>query len=434
MRWALSPQCRQAQCAVPRWYDWLLPVLLGFAALTAAPASAAEFALAPDQTVVGQLQSYIVKKGEVFEDIARRFDVGYTELVEANPGVDPWLAPPGTRITIPALYILPASGRRGIVLNLAQYRLFYFPPGGHEVFTYPVGLGVIGWKTPIGTTRIVRKEPHPAWIPPASIRAQHAAEGDILPAVVPPGPDNPLGAFALHLGWPRILIHGTNKPDGIGRNVSHGCIHLYPEDIAQLFSMVRLGTLVRTLNEPAIAGWAGDRLYLMVHPSPKQVEQIDITQPKTFDPARGVRELVQRVAGQYAGAIDWQAVDRAAAERTNMPVVVADISAYAARAQSAPPPPRASQAEPQRGPERDFGREVQNAYARALAQHQHALGAAAAPGPPIPLVGGAAARQPAADPPQYPYVDPAQSPALAEQSFDRAMQIFERAEHLDDGR
>jgi len=433
MKRTLWPPCRRARRFALRWHNWLLPVLLGLAAATAAPVSAAEFPLVPGQAVVGQLQYYTAQKGEVFEDIARRFDVGYTELVEANPGIDPWLVRPGTRITIPSLYVLPAAPHRGIVLNLAQYRLFYFPPGGDRVLTYPVGLGVTGWKTPLGTTRIVWKEPNPTWIPPASIRAQHAAEGDILPAMVRPGPDNPLGAFALHLGWPRILIHGTNKPDGVGRNVSHGCIHLYPEDIAQLFGMVRTGTPVRTLNEPAVAGWAGDRLYLMVHPTQKQVEQIDTARPATPDPARGVRQLVQRIAGQYAGAVDWTAVDRAATERTNMPVVVADLSASVARAQPRPGP---SQAQPQRGPAlgQDFGYEVQEAYARTLALQQHPPGAAASPGPPIPLIGEAAEQQPAADPPQYPYVDPAQSPDAAEQSFDRAMQNFERAEHLDDGR
>ncbi len=431
MKWALSPQCRQARREAPRWYDWLLPVLLGVAALTAAPAFAAEFPLVPGQTVIGQLQSYIVKKGEVFGDIARRFDVGYTELVEANPGVDPWLVRPGTRVTIPSLFILPAAPHRGIVLNLAQYRLFYFPPGGRKVFTYPVGVGVIGWGTPFGTTRIVWKEPHPTWIPPASMRKVEPN----LPLRVGPGPDNPLGDYALHLGWPRDLIHGTDRPDGVGRNVSHGCIHLYPEDIAQLFKLVSVGTLVRTVNEPVVAGWAGDRLYVMVHPTQKQVQEIDIAQPVTPDPARGVRELVQRIAGQYAGAVNWQAVDRAAAERTNMPVVVADIAAPVAQAQPEPPPgPRQAQPQPAPVLGQDFGREVQEAYARTLALQQHAPRTTAAPGPPIPLINGAAAQPPAADPPQYPYVDPAQSPEEAEQSFDRAMRMFERAEHLDDGR
>ena len=310
--------------------------------LTAAtPAVAAEFALAPGQNVVGQLGHYVVKKGEVLADIARRFDVGYTELVAANPGVDPWIPRPGTEIIIPSLYILPAVPHDGIVVNLGQYRLFYFPRGGQRVLTYPLGLGVIGWQTPLGTTRIVMKEPHPVWYPPDSMRR---VEPD-LPKVVPAGPDNPLGNYALHLGWPRVLIHGTDKPDGIGRNVSHGCIHLYPEDIEQLFSLVSVGTPVRAIDEPAAAAWIGNALYVVVHPSAKQVQQIDLEQAAGLDPEHGVTALVQEVAGSYEGAIDWPAVARAASERTGMPIRIADRSAYvapapltAAPAPTAPPP------------------------------------------------------------------------------------------------
>jgi L,D-transpeptidase ErfK/SrfK len=426
MRWTLSPQSQRAQRVTMYWSRRFIFALLGVAALTAAPALAAEFPLAPGQTVVGQLQYYIIKKGEVFGDIARRFDVGYTELVTANPGVDPWVALPGTRVTIPSLYVVPAAPRRGIVLNLGQYRLFYYPPDGTRVLTYPVGLGVRGWKTPLGTTRIVRKEPNPTWIPPASMRRVEPN----LPAIVPPGPNNPLGAFALHLGWPRILLHGTDRPDGVGRNVSHGCVHIYPEDIAQLFKLVSVGTPVRAIDEPIAAGWAGNRLYLTVHPDPKQVQQIDLEEPVTRDPATGVRELVRIVAGPYAGAVDWRAVDRAAAERTNMPVVVADRSAAVAGAQPASAPAAAAPVQPAQQPasRQDFGRDVEQAYARAIAQQQ--AGGAAPSNSSAPARNGTApgggARPPA--------VDPAQSPPQLQQSFDRATQLFEREEHMDDGR
>jgi L,D-transpeptidase ErfK/SrfK len=404
------PWQRTARYSPSHWRRWFLPMVLVVAAATA-PARGAEFPLAPGQTVVGQKQQYVVKQGEVFGDIARRFDVGYTELVEANPGIDPWLPRPGTAVTIPSLYILPAVPHSGVVLNLGQYRLFYFPHGGQRVVTFPVGLGVIGWNTPLGVTRIVRKEPNPTWIPPASMRR---TEPD-LPRLVPPGPDNPLGAFALHLGWPRVLLHGTNRPDGIGRNVSHGCVHLYPEDIAQLFKLVSVGTPVRAINEPAGAAWAGNRLYLTVHPSQKQVQEIDIDEPVTRDPATGVRALVKMVAGQYAGAIDWRAVDRAAAERTAMPVVVADRSAYVAQGQPpgqlSPPPPNGPAAQG------DFGSQVEQAYARALALQQRGRDA------PPPYAGSdrpvaADATQPSGETAigQPPYSDPAPSRAAPSDS------------------
>ncbi|HEV8679661.1 MAG TPA: L,D-transpeptidase family protein [Stellaceae bacterium] len=305
--------------------------------LAAVPAAAAEFSVAPGQNVVGGLQRYVVKAGDVFPDIARRFDVGYTALVAANPGVDPWGPGVGRAMTIPSVYVLPDAPYRGVVINLGQWRLFYFPPGGDRVLTFPIGIGVIGWKTPLGTSRVVRKEANPAWYPPPSVRAEHRAEGDDLPAVVPAGPDNPLGAFALYLGWPRYLVHGTNKPDGVGRNVSHGCIRLYPDDIEKLFAAVPIGTPVRVVNQPATAGWAGDRLYVQIHPSQAQADEIDTEQRVTPDPAQGVRPLVMAAAGTSADALDWDAVEKAARARIGIPVKVAERSAYAAAAPAAAP-------------------------------------------------------------------------------------------------
>ena len=296
------------------------------AMMAATPAAASEYALAPGQSVVGSVGEYVVKQGEVFADIARRFDVGYTALAAANPGVDPWLPGAGRRLRIPSLYVLPAAPHQGIVVNLAQGRLFYFPPGGGQVETHPLGLGVIGRRTPLGETRVVRKQANPTWYPPADIRAEHRAEGDDLPAVVPPGPDNPLGAFALYLGWPDYRIHGTNKPDGVGRNVSHGCIRLYPEDIERLFGEVAVGTPVRTVRQPATAGWQGDALYVEVYPSKSQIDQIDTERRVTPEPVAGVHAIVAAAAGQYKNAVDWGAVDRAASTRSGVPVAVASLA------------------------------------------------------------------------------------------------------------
>ena len=289
------------------------------AAWAALPAVAAEYPLAPDQNVVGEMRRYTVREGEVFADIARHFDIGYTALVTANPGVDPWLPGVGREITIPALHIMPDAPHQGVVINLAQWRLFYFPPGGGRVETFPLGLGVIGRKTPLGVTRVVSKEASPAWYPPPSIRAERPE----LPAVVPAGPDNPLGAYALHLGWTSYLIHGTNKPDGVGRNVSHGCIRLYPEDIERVFNVVGVGTPVRAVDQPATAAWGPDGLYVQVYPSKSQVEEISIDRRPTPEPAQGVEAVVRTTAGHYAETVDWNAVAQAARQRTGVPVRVA---------------------------------------------------------------------------------------------------------------
>jgi len=317
MIWDLSGTRRRA-VGVCRRCSFAAAALV-ISVLAGLPAMAAEYAIAPGQKAIGELRSYVIQQGDVFPDIARRFDVGYTALAAANPGVDPWVPGIGRRITIPSLFILPDAPQQGIVINLAQWRLFYFPPGAGRVETYPLGLGTIGQRTPLGTTRVVRKDPNPTWYPPASIRAEKPE----LPAIVPPGPDNPLGAFALHLGWPTYLIHGTNKPDGVGRNVSHGCIRLYPEDIAKLFAAVAVGTPVRTVEQPATVGWIDDGLYVQIYPSKSQTEQIDIDQPATPEAAEGVRELVSAAAGAYLDAVDWRAVEQTRNQRSGMPVRVA---------------------------------------------------------------------------------------------------------------
>ncbi len=321
MIWALSEGKARGSCCF-RLYS---AAILLISALALQPAAADEYPLAPGQKVVGQIREYVVQPGEGLNDVARKFDLGYTALAAANPGVDQFTPGVGRRLIIPSLYILPDAPRQGIVLNLGQYRMFYFPPGGDRVFTYPLGVGVIGWKTPLGATRVVRKDTNPTWYPPPSIRAERPE----LPTVVPPGPDNPLGTYALYLGWPRFLIHDTNKPDGVGRNVSHGCIHLYPDDIAELYPMVATGTSVRAVNQPVTAGWRGNQLLVKVFPSQSQVEEIDIDHPVTHEPAQGVESLVQAEAGSLRDFVDWGAVRRAANQRTGMAVVAADRSIVA---------------------------------------------------------------------------------------------------------
>lgn len=231
------------------------------------------FELGPDTDVVGRLRYTTIQGEETLLDIARAYDLGYDELLAANPGVEPWTPPVGQRVLLPMAHVLPDAPHEGLVINLAARRLYYFPPTTkgqpRTVVTYPIGIGREGWATPLGKTKIAAKQAAPSWTVPPSIQREHAAKGDVLPAVVPPGPDNPLGSHALRLDWPSILIHGTSKPSGIGMRVSHGCIQLYPEDIAPLFDAVPVGTPVTVVDQPYLVGRGSPGLLLEAHEAAK---------------------------------------------------------------------------------------------------------------------------------------------------------------------
>lgn len=240
-------------------------------ALLPLPGAMNEFELTPgDDEVIGELQRVRAHQEDTLSDIARRFNVGYEEIVAANPNVDPWLPGAGTEVVIPSQWVLPEVKRQGIVINLAAMRLFYFPPAQKDepqrVITHPVGIGRIEWKTPQGKTRIVAKAEAPTWVPTAAIRREHEKEGDPLPASVPPGPDNPMGSHVLRLGWPEYAIHGTNKPASIGMRGTHGCLRMYPEDITALYDKVPVNTPVTVVNEPYLAGFRNETLYLQSYP------------------------------------------------------------------------------------------------------------------------------------------------------------------------
>ncbi len=236
------------------------------------PIASHEFSFDPAQEdIVGTMQLTTVNEGDTLSDIARRFNLGYEEIVSANPGVDPWIPKVGTPIMLPTQFILPEGPRRGIVINLAAMRLFYFPPKAkhsklQKVITHPLGIGRVEWKTPEGMTSIISKKENPAWIPTASIRREHAANGNPLPAIVPPGPENPMGTHVLKLGWLNYAIHGTDKPPSIGLRGSHGCLRMYPEDITGIYDAVPIGTSVRVINQPYLLGWRGNHLYLQTYP------------------------------------------------------------------------------------------------------------------------------------------------------------------------
>jgi L,D-transpeptidase ErfK/SrfK len=317
----------------------------------AVPAAAPELPLAEathrfivpaDRDVVGHLQVTISRDEDTFADIARRFNVGYSELVRANPGVDPWLPGEGTQIVLPTEFILPDAPREGLVLNLAAMRLYYYPKREKdapiEVITHPIGIGKVGWATPEGSTKVISRTKDPVWTPPVSVRQEHAKDGDILPEKVPPGPGNPLGRHVMRLGWPSYLIHGTDKPPGVGMRASHGCIRLYPEDIARLFESVPDGTKVTVVNQPYLIGWRGDSLYVQTY-DPLEDDKRDWS-----DVAKSLRQkaskpktaLWKRVATDIK-VIDWEAIRLAAAEPRGVAMPVgpgskADLAAAVAAA------------------------------------------------------------------------------------------------------
>jgi L,D-transpeptidase ErfK/SrfK len=225
--------------------------------------------LSHGQDVVGVMQTTIAGKDDTLPDLARRFNLGYEEIVRANPGVDPWLPGAGRVIQLPTQFVLPDAPREGVVINVAAMRLFYYPARKKgepvTVFTHPIGIGKVGWATPEGRTKVVSRIKDPVWVPPLSVRQEHLKDGEELPKKVPAGPDNPLGRHMFRLGWPSYLVHGTNKPYGVGMRSSHGCIRLYPEDISRLYDAVPMGTPVTVVNQPYLLGWRGDVLYVQAY-------------------------------------------------------------------------------------------------------------------------------------------------------------------------
>jgi len=278
-----------------------------------------------DVDVVGYVQRTIIGPEDTLPDVARRFDVGYEEMLLANPGVDPWLPGVGREVVVPTEFVLPAAPRAGIVVNIAAMRIFYFPP--HKkgqpqiVYTHPIGIGRVGWQTPEGTTKIVSRQKDPVWIPPKSVRDEHAADGDSLPAKIPAGPDNPLGQHMFRLGWPTYLIHGTNKPYGVGMRSSHGCIRLYPEDIAVFFDLVPVGTKVTIVNQPYLFGWRDGTPYLQAYAVLEDDARAKAKSGKRVVDRMLSPKLRERVAS-HDKEIDWGRVAELARKPRAIPVPV----------------------------------------------------------------------------------------------------------------
>lgn len=277
-------------------------------------AGAAELTIHGD--LAGKVRIYIAQEETTLLDVARHEELGYVELRAANPNVDPWLPGKGTWVILPTASVLPAAVRRGIVINLPEQRLYYFLGAQKGVITYPIGIPADAALIPIGSTKVIGKRPDPTWFPPRSLKE----ENPDLPAFVPPGPDNPLGAFAISLAWPSFVIHGTNKPDGVGRRVSHGCIRLYPENIEALYKTVGAGTPVTVVDQPVKVGWSDGALYLEVHPTQAEADEIEsdgrVTNPVSLD----VNDLIRAAASDRAGEIDWTLVGNVVRDRRGIPV------------------------------------------------------------------------------------------------------------------
>jgi L,D-transpeptidase ErfK/SrfK len=303
-----------------------LPAILGFAAVAGLAASevpASVFPLPTDGSpLVGADTSVTSVYEDTLPDLAHRYSLGYYEIIRANPGVDVWIPGKDRQIILPGRRILPAGPHEGIVVNLPEHRLYYYPkPRPHEqpvVITYPVSIGKMDWRTPLGATRVIAKIKHPSWYPPESIRKEHAANDDPLPKIVPPGPENPLGDFALRLaaGKGEYLIHGTNNPTAVGMAVTHGCIRMYPEDVAALFAIVPVGTPVRLVNDPVKVAWVNGELLLEAHP-PVDAEG------QSLDPnVQLLSQKLDQALGGTSAAIHWDLARATLQAATGIPTLV----------------------------------------------------------------------------------------------------------------
>jgi L,D-transpeptidase ErfK/SrfK len=270
----------------------------------------------------GKVERIRTRYEDTLIEIARRYSLGYEELVRVNKGVDPWLPGEGTQIVIPGQRLLPPSDRQGIVVNLPEHRMYFFPkPDKGEpakVMTFPVSVGKMDWQTPIGVTKVVSKQKDPPWYPPESVLKEHEAGGDPLPPVVPPGPTNPLGRHALRLNIPggAYLIHGTNNPDAVGMAVTHGCLRMYPEDVEILFEAVKVGTRVSLINEPLKMTRVDGEVWIEVHPPVDAQGQAVAVKLEDFE------KRLDGLLGESEVAINWDIAIQALREASGIPVMI----------------------------------------------------------------------------------------------------------------
>ena len=302
--------------------------------LIAGPVPAVEFDLVTGDDLIGSPGRTETIYADTLIDIARAHQLGYEEIRLANPDVDAWLPGDGTEVLLPTQFVLPDAKRSGIVINIAEYRMYYYfdVDGSKRVRSFPISIGRMDWGTPLGRAAIVRKVRNPSWYPPQSIRDEWAADGRELGTVVPAGPDNPLGEYALRLSIPGYLIHGTNRPAGVGMRVTHGCIRMFPEDIEWLFPNVPVSTPVEIVNQPIKLGWSGDDLYLEVHPaldeggaSEEGADGQIVVHASDADVSSSLTDVTEvyiRVTRDRAAIVDWELITSVYEERLGVPVRV----------------------------------------------------------------------------------------------------------------
>ena len=276
--------------------------------------------LSQSSDIIGKEVKYTVREKETLIDIARKFDISFADIMSANGRIDPWLPKINRKILIPKRHIMPSVKRDGIIINLGDLRIYFYK--NHLLIgTYPIGIGRSGWETPLGLAEVIEKKIDPFWIPPDSVREEDPS----LPKIVAPGEENPLGTRAIYLSMPSYLIHGTNKPYGVGMKVSHGCIRMYPEDVESLFDLVEVGTKVNIINEPIKVGWHNNDLYIEVHQLPAYASEKNTLENKD---RRNLYPLattmVQKVAGVNITEVDWEVVFKSVIEAKGIPTKISE--------------------------------------------------------------------------------------------------------------
>lgn len=296
--------------------------LLATAVIALSPVFVADaLAAMYDKDYVGKTEIYRAKYEDTLVHLARKHGLGYVEMRAANPGLDPWIPGDGARVVLPKRSLLPDAPREGIVLNLAEMKLYLFEKAGKPPLVYSISPGREGLNTPVGSTTVTSKRANPTWTPTARM----LKEDPTLKPFYPPGPDNPMGTHALYLGWPEMRIHGTNKPYAIGRRASSGCIRMYPEGVKDMFDRVPVGTKVTSVDQPVKVGWIDDKMYVEVSPTQEQSLRVETDgQTMSYEITADDMKRITRKAGAYADKIDWEAVRKAVREHRGYPIAILD--------------------------------------------------------------------------------------------------------------